>query len=237
MPSSSLANLCTTAVSPSARSTCRLPTSIPTYTVSELSTVFSFYRGRLRLRSLLQTRAQRRPKQLFERIPEAPNLATRLPDGLLAQEVIGQPDPALGPLLIPQTQRTRGRRVCAPGEGSGPSQDRTGRPEAPLPPGPYGPRRPLPASGARHRVCSALLFTPPRWRGEVGASARRERGVGRRRIGQGRRKPLSRRALRPRRPLPASGTRHRACSALHLAPVAGRGRRVCAPGEGSSGYT
>src|SRR4051812_17925694 len=110
MPSSSLANLCTTAVSPSARSTCRLPTSIPTYTVSELSTVFSFYRGRLRLRSLLQTRAQRRPKQLFERIPEAPNLATRLPDGLLAQEVIGQPDPALGPLLIPQTQRTRGRR-------------------------------------------------------------------------------------------------------------------------------
>src|SRR4051812_5085683 len=110
MPSSSLANLCTTAVSPSARSTCRLPTSIPTYTVSELSTVFSFYRGQLRLRSLLQTRAQRRPKQLFERIPEAPNLATRLPDGLLAQEVIGQPDPALGPLLIPQTQRTRGRR-------------------------------------------------------------------------------------------------------------------------------
>jgi hypothetical protein len=75
--------------------------------------------------------------------------------------------------------------------------------------------------------------------------------------GSGLPRPLSRRALRPRRPLPASGARHRVsetsvsssprpdrhsrwCTragkaglALHLAPVAGRGRRVCAPGEGS----
>jgi hypothetical protein len=116
-----------------------------------------------------------------------------------------------------------------------------------------------PGRPARHGDRARLLFTSPRPRGEVGASARRERGV----PVQRRPVPLSRRALRPRRPLPANGARHRAKNAsaldrpltsrgdhvpcpgrrrdterarptLHLAPAAGRGRRVCAPGEGSS---